>query len=46
MNKTRLLYAMCAGTIALTSPVSNAALVTYTDQAAFMDCSNRECPLG
>jgi hypothetical protein len=36
MNKSRLLYAVCAGTIALTSPASNAALVTYTDQAAFM----------
>jgi hypothetical protein len=36
MNKTRLLYAVCAGTIALTSPVSNATLVTYTDQATFM----------
>ena len=36
MKKSCLLCAVCACAILLTSPASNAALVTYTDQAAFM----------
>lgn len=36
MNKTCLLSDVCAVTIAVTSPASNAALIDCTDQAIFM----------
>ena len=36
MNKSHLPATLCAAAIVFASSVSNAALVTYTDQAAFM----------
>lgn len=36
MNKSRLLGTLCSAAVVFASSISNAALVTYTDQAAFM----------
>ena len=36
MNKSHLLNALCAAAVVFASSTSNATLITYTDQAAFM----------